>query len=1241
MTNLSLYLLGPPRVELDGIAIEVSPRKALALLIYLAVTAVPHTRDSLATLLWPESDQRRARRALRNRLSELKQAVGGSWIDAGRETIGLQPGCWLDTAEFQNALAGEEGDAESLSEAAALYRDDFLAGFTLPDCPEYDEWHYFQSESLRQDLAAALDRLVGRLSDSGDYETAVPHARRRLALDPLHEPACRRLMRLYALAGQQSAALRQYELCLQTFEEELGISPAPETTALFEQIRDRKFGLAETAVGNEMVVVPPPFLSTPTRPHTPSMPFVARERELGRLDHYLDSALNGQGRVIFVTGEAGSGKTALVDEFTRQLMKQESNLIVAGGVCQAYSGMGDPYLPFRQILRLLTGDVETRWQAGTINREHAQRLWALMPASVGALLGVAPDLIDIFISGSALLKRATMAAPEYADWPLQLEQVVARKESGQYQDGLKQHNLFEQYTRLLQTLAHRNPLLLVLDDLQWADAGSINLLFHLGRLLDGHRILIVGIYRPADVALGRGGERHPLTPVINEFARYFGQIEINLKQASDQQFVEQLLDTEPNRLDDEFRQELFQHSNGHALFTIELLRGLQERGELIKDKNGQWVAGPALNWDTLPARVESVIGERIGRLPATLLEVLKVASVAGENFTAEVVASVQGVHEREMIRWLSGQLDIQHHLVRASGSEQVEGQRLSHYRFQHILFQHYLYSSLDAIERTYLHEALGLALEQLYGERAAEVALQLARHFEAAGLPAKTITYLQAAGDAAAQLYAGVEAAAHYYKALALAEQEQVAVEIRFALYTRLGNILELDSQFDQALAIYSAMEALAHEHNDEPMRLSALTSQAAIHAAPYPGQDLARAETLSEQALVLARELGERAAEAKILSNLLNIYRYSNRMSEAIAYGERALALTRELNLTPQMAVTLNDLARLYGLSGHLDQSDAFAREAITLLRELGNQPSLVDSLASACAFSVYAGDFDQVIAYSQEAWQISQAMHNIWDQSYSVMTAGYAYWERGEVDKALMTMEDSIRLSKEAGFVVPQVLTQADLAAVYAQLGDFERGFEAAQLALAAAETKIPVYRGLVLAALAHLHLLNGKLVEAEATIEQYKEDPYRGAIPFIADLIVLPESELMLKQDRPQQTLLLTESYLNTLLQFGMKRPIPDLLLLRGQAFRALGQADWARDSLREARTVAEAMTARCSLWPILFELSQLESDPLEADSLRRQARQIVKDIIVQITAPDLRASFLAKRQVSRVLEPVADE
>ena len=886
-------------------------------------------------------------------------------------------------------------------------------------------------------------------------------------------------------------------------------------------------------------------------------------------------------------------------------------MIVAGGICQAYTGLGDPYLPFREILELLTGDVETRWRAGGIDQDHAQRLWALIPHSVQALVSAGSDLIDIFIPGSILIRRATTAAPEPADWLTPLKQVVARKEAGQHQTDLKQDNLFEQYTQFLQELAQQHPLLLVLDDLQWADAGSISLLFHLGRWLQGHQILIVGIYRPADIGLGRAGERHPLAPVINEFERYFGQMEVSIKQTSGQQFVERLLDIEPNRLDAGFRHELYQRTGGHALFTIEILRGMQARGDLVQDKIGQWVAKPTLDWKTLPTRVESMIGERLSRLPARLQEALKVASVAGEDFTAEVIAHIQTIDEREMIRWLSSELDKQHRLVRASGSQRVAGQRLSHYRFRHLLFQHYVYQSLDDVERTYLHEAVGLALEQLYGERATEVALPLARHFQAADLPAKAITYLQVAGDVATQLYAGVEAAAHYRQALTMAAQDQVDFETRCSLYTRLGKALELDSQFDQALVSYAAMEALAQQHGDLVTTLTALMARSTILAAPHHNQDLVQAQILSERALTLSRQLDDRVVEAKILSNLLTICRFSNRLSEAIDYGEQALALARDLNLRRQMASTLNDLARCHGLSGHLDQSEALSREAIDLWRELDSPLRFADSLASASLFGLFAGEYDRVIAYSQEAWQISEAINNTWNQSYSRIAAGYAYWERGRPDQALAVMEESIRLSKVVGFGVPQVLTQADLATIRGELGAIEHSLETARLALTAAETQVPVYRSYVFATLAHLHLLNSDLVEAEAVINQAKRDSNQDAIPLFAGLIVLAEGELRLKQGHYEQTLATTDTLLTTLRQFGARRPLPALLHLRGQACRALGQMKQAQDCLLEACAVAEAMAARYSLWPILFTLSQLEVDPLEADQLRQRGRQIVAE------------------------------
>ena len=297
MAELGLSLLGPTRVTLDGSEIEVRPRKALALLTYLAVTAERHSRDFLATLLWPNSDHRRARRNLRNRVSELNRALGRDWIEADRQSVGLQAGFWLDVAEFQGNVAQGAGNPQALVAAVDLYRDDFLVGFTLPDCPQFDEWQFFQRESLRQSLASALERLVRALSNQADYDTAVPYARRWLALDPLHEPAHRRLMRLYARAGLRAAALRQYDQCRQTLDDELGIAPSSETRALYKEIR------AGRATGAKPK--PRPRHNLPVQTTT----FIGRETELADIKRLL---LAEPGcRLLNLVGPGGIGKTRL------------------------------------------------------------------------------------------------------------------------------------------------------------------------------------------------------------------------------------------------------------------------------------------------------------------------------------------------------------------------------------------------------------------------------------------------------------------------------------------------------------------------------------------------------------------------------------------------------------------------------------------------------------------------------------------------------------------------------------------------------------------------------------------------------------------------------------------------------------------------------------------------------------------------------------------------------------------
>jgi DNA-binding SARP family transcriptional activator len=266
MAKLTGLLLGPPHFECERKPIEIGRRKGMALLAYLAMTRQRHHRDELATLLWPASSQSRARGNLRHVLSELNQALDLSWLELEGETVSLNQEVefWLDVDQFRRQLAACQSHGHpiddvcpiclsALTEAVALYRNDFLAGFTLRNSPEFDEWQFFQVESLRQELATALERLVRGHNAQEQFEPAIEHARRWLALDPLHEPVQRQLMQLYAQTGQRAAALRQYAACERLLEDELGLHPEEETVRLYEAIKEKR------------VLPPPTGKVTPSR----------------------------------------------------------------------------------------------------------------------------------------------------------------------------------------------------------------------------------------------------------------------------------------------------------------------------------------------------------------------------------------------------------------------------------------------------------------------------------------------------------------------------------------------------------------------------------------------------------------------------------------------------------------------------------------------------------------------------------------------------------------------------------------------------------------------------------------------------------------------------------------------------------------------------------------------------------------------------------------------------------------
>ncbi len=251
VSSLKMFLLGSPRLERDGEPLEIDARKSVALLAYLVVTEQSHTRDALATLLWPESELGRGRAILRRNLSVLRKTLAGEWLTVSRDTIGIDPDAdvCLDVKRFRHLLQTWKAHGHSLDDvcpdcltdlgqSVQLYKGDFLEGFTLRDSINFDDWQFFEAESLRQELASALARLVRGHSAQGQHEVAIPYARRWVALDPLHESAHRHLMEVYAGAGQHAAALRQYQDCVRVLDRELGLPPGPEITALYRRLRD-------------------------------------------------------------------------------------------------------------------------------------------------------------------------------------------------------------------------------------------------------------------------------------------------------------------------------------------------------------------------------------------------------------------------------------------------------------------------------------------------------------------------------------------------------------------------------------------------------------------------------------------------------------------------------------------------------------------------------------------------------------------------------------------------------------------------------------------------------------------------------------------------------------------------------------------------------------------------------------------------------------------------------------------
>jgi predicted ATPase/Tfp pilus assembly protein PilF len=781
-------------------------------------------------------------------------------------------------------------------------------------------------------------------------------------------------------------------------------------------------------------------------------PFVTRERELLELNGHLDSALMAQGLVCFVAGEAGSGKTALVGEFARRAQVQHNDLVIAFGQSDAQTGLGDPYLPFREILAQLTGDVDAKLSQGAITEENASRLRKLLVFSGRAIVEVGPDLIDIFVPWVGLATRAAAFAAEKVGWLERLEALADKTKKSDEElsrSAIQQEHIFEQYTNVLTRLSEKRPLLLVLDDLHWSDAGSIDLLFRLGRRIGGSRIFIVGTYRPEEVALGRGAERHPMEKVLAEMKRYFGDTCIDLDAAQEiggRRFVDALLDTEPNQLGEVFRQALYHHTHGHPLFTIELLRDMQERGDLILNEAGRWIEGPALDWETFPARVEGVIEERIGRLEEELREALTVASVEGENFTAEVVARVRSTDERGLIQQLSRELDKRHRLVIAQGVQRLKEQRLSAFQFQHSLFQSYLYNELSDSERAYLHEDVGTVLEALYGDQAGNIAVQLARHFVEADLAEKAVPYLHLAGQQAVARYAYQEAQGYLTQALEmlpaidgytdLSEGEFMQrSEIHLERADVCATLGQREAWQEELVTLCQLAEAL----NDDLLRAKVSLREAryAETTGDYPA-----ARQALEAAIDAARSVSDVNLEARAVRGIGFILWRKGDFKEAHIHLDVALELSRQAGLPNVEAGTLHSLAVVHWRLGEFEEAKSYARQALELGREIGDRLTVGQALNVLGNIHLSQGKFEAAKRYYEDDLRNNREIGSLRGEAMCLGNLGIIAEIQGDFAGAMSHYEQILPIFQDIGDRGSEARCWAHMAKNAVDQGVYDKG-------------------------------------------------------------------------------------------------------------------------------------------------------------------------------------------------------
>jgi predicted ATPase/class 3 adenylate cyclase len=925
-------------------------------------------------------------------------------------------------------------------------------------------------------------------------------------------------------------------------------------------------------------------------------PLVGRNQEYTQLDTALADLIERRGRIVTLVGEAGLGKSRLIEE-TRanfeQINTDQMQWIESRGISYETAS---PYSLFGPALRQAC-QIEEGDPPDIVRDKIAKRFQDVDSENQPGLIRTVELVLSV---------HQTNNSSEYL-----LEGEALKLE------------IFENMINIWSDVASRIPLILVFDDLHWADATSVDLLIHLFQLTDQVPILFICAFRPYRTSpawqLKDAAEK-------DHSHRYSEIVLSPLNKVDSGILMDNILEIAD--LPEKMKESILRKSEGNPFFLEEVVRTLIDNGQLQRGDNGlQWQATSNFDDIDIPDNLQALLLARIDRLKKDARLTLQLASVIGRFFLYSVLQAIGDKID-----------DLDEELVTLQRMDLIrEEPRLPEleYVFRHELTRDAAYQSILRRQRRRYHREVGNAIEELFPDRKEEYAHRLAYHFNAARDYSRALKYYKIAGDQSLLLFANQEANEYFQQAIDIALKLNIPSVQLAGLYISKGKALELLNYYDQALDNYEELEQIGRTRYDRSLELAALVPQTTIYSTPTDRYNPQLGAELSRKALNLALDLRDYESEAKLMWSLMLIETFSiGDLEKALLYGEQGLRIARDKNLQEAEAYLLHDIARPYMRTGRISEAWNAYESSNAIWNKVNNLPMLADNLASMAELSYVTGEFDRSLAYATEGLTLSKQIGNTWGQAYNTFPLGAVYLERGDIDDCLTSFADTLELSQKAKFVAGEIGTLMLQTWIYVMFGDLKSAEQIKELIkrfVKKYESFTPLYE----MSQALYELTFGEHQEAQKIFQRvgsgYHAESEVAFNPYIYSLHV----EIYLANEDFQNAMEVASQYITSFENKKIKLLVPDLLNQKARALIGLGLEKDAYPILLSARSLAAAQNSRRILWAILLDLAELEEDRSAAENYRQEAKQIIAYISDHMSDPNLRESFLGLPRVQKVI------